>query len=362
MAATQPNPNAPRFSLKFRVVSDGLDSAKAQALNKAGAHAHGGVFPLFPKLPPELRLKIWEYLIAPRIVAIACLDAEAPPPSEEPEEPWTTFPSLSSPTGPPPATIPVLLLVNRETRSLALKHYEPTFSWKVPHVLLSATTSFTPYSPSPHSSHSSHFNSHSHSQFPSSSSSTTTNPPSGSSWSAPSVWFDFAHDAVYLLGELEPCDSFGFNSPTAYFLSREEALRVRRLAVAFAALGYGESGSQHIFGALFHVVDRFARVGAGGKVLVAVAPRDELTHRLVGGETPLVRSEHGDEDGDGGSAVRKRGVGGEEEVNVVQKIWRDWYRGSIVTSSLANVQFELVRESELPEHIAKPLRPARTGP
>lgn len=357
MATTQTNPNTPRFSLKFRVISDGLDSAEAQALNQAGFHAHGGVFPLFPKLPPELRLKIWEYLIAPRIVAIACLDAEAPPPSEEPEEPWSTFPILSPSPGPPPATIPVLLLVNRETRSLALKHYEPAFSWKVPHVLLSATTSFTPYTPSPHTSHS---QSHPH---PSSTIATANNnPPSGSSWSAPSVWFSFSHDAVYLLGELEPCDSFGFNSPTAYFLSREEALRVRRLAVAFAALGYGESGSQHIFGALFHVVDRFAKVGDGGKVLVAVAPRDELTHRLMGGESPLVRSEDGRDgegDGDGVTGSRKRGVGG-EEVNVVQKIWRDWYRGSIVTSSLANIQFQLVRESELPEHIAKPLRPVRT--
>ncbi|KAI1210639.1 uncharacterized protein F4807DRAFT_466977 [Annulohypoxylon truncatum] len=359
MATTQLKPNSPRFSLKFRVVSDGLESAKAQALNRAGVHAHGGSFPLFPNLPPELRLKIWEYLIAPRIVAIACLDAEAPPPSEEPEEPWTSFPSLSqSPTDPPPATIPVLLLINRETRSLALKHYEPAFSWKVPHVLLSSTHSITPFqpftsppslsSPSPSSS----------SRLPHSSSSSNPNPnpnsSPGSTWSPPSAWFNFALDAVYLLGELEPCDSFGFNSPTAYFLSREEALRVRRLAVAFAALGYGESGPQHIFGALFHVVDRFAGVvsgdgGGGGKVLVAVAPRDELTHALVGGEGVLVRD--GDGDGDG-----RRG----EEVNVVQKIWRDWYRGSIVTSSLANVQFELVREPDLPEHIAKPIRPVRS--
>ncbi|XDG02990.1 hypothetical protein ABKA04_002605 [Annulohypoxylon sp. FPYF3050] len=336
MATTQTNPNTPRFSLKFRVISDGLDSVKAQALNQAGVHAHGGVFPLFPKLPPELRLKIWEYLIAPRIVAIACLDAEAPPPSEEPEEPWSTFPSLSPAPGPPPATIPVLLL------PLAGKSH---------------TCSSPPQPPSPPTRpppHSSHSLSHPH---PSSTIATANNnPPSGSSWSAPSVWFSFSHDAIYLLGELEPCDSFGFNSPTAYFLSREEALRVRRLAVAFAALGYGESGSQHIFGALFHVVDRFAKVGDGGKVLVAVAPRDELTHRLMGGESPLVRSGSGD----GGEEERKGGVGGEGEVNVVQKIWRDWYRGSIVTSSLANIQFELVRESELPEHIAKPLRPVKT--
>ncbi|KAI1461138.1 hypothetical protein F4805DRAFT_477518 [Annulohypoxylon moriforme] len=363
MAATQPNPNTPRFSLKFRVISDGLESAKAQALNRAGSHAHGGSFPHFPNLPPELRLKIWEYLIAPRIIAIACLDAEAPPPSEEElEDPWTSFPSLCPCDSKiPPATIPVLLLVNRESRSLALKHYEPAFSWKVPHVLLSATNSFAPFTPPPNSNSGPYLH-------PNSSTSITPNSHPGSTWSPPSVWFSFPHDAVYLLGELEPCDSFGFNSPTAYFLSREEALRVKRLAVAFAALGYGESGSQHIFGALFHVVDRFARVAAEGRVLVAVVPRDELTHALVGGEGPLVRGngEEGGWDGTrdlngnwGGGGPGKRRGRGEEEVNVVQKIWRDWYRGSIVTSSLANVQFELVREADLPEHIAKPLRPVR---
>ncbi|KAI2473417.1 hypothetical protein F4781DRAFT_427431 [Annulohypoxylon bovei var. microspora] len=331
---SQTQPTGPRFRLEFRVASDGLETCTAQALNHAGAHAHGGEFPLFPQLPPELRLKIWEYLIAPRIVGVACLDAEAPPPSDEPEEPWTNFPGLSNhhlhAHAPPPAT-PVLLLVSRETRALALAHYEPAFAWKVPHVLLTHTPFPTPSSSTP-------------------SSSSSYSP----TWSPPSAWFNFALDAVYMLGELEPCDSFGFNSPTAYFLEREEALRVRRLAVAFAALGYGESGSQHIFGALFHVVDRFARVGAEGTVLVAVAPRDELTHVLVGGEGPLVKRRR---DGDGrGKGERK---GEEEEINLVQKIWRDWYRGSIVTSSLANVQFELVSESDLPEHVAKPLRSAR---
>ncbi|KAI0381505.1 hypothetical protein F5Y04DRAFT_254695 [Hypomontagnella monticulosa] len=305
-------PQRPRFRLEFRVLSDGLDTAKAQALTAAGAHAHRGQFPSFALLPPELRLKIWELLLAPRIVAIACLDSESPDSDEEPPEPWTSFPSLQA--HPPPSATPVLLHVNRETRALALAHYAPAFSWKVPHVLL-------------------------HGSYPSSS----------STWSQPRVWFNYAQDAVYLLGELEPCDSYGFNSPMAYFLDREEALRVRRLAVALGALRFGEAGSQHIFGALFHVVDRFAKVG--GRVLVAVVPRDEFTHHLMGGEDMLVRGE-GEED------ERRRGA---DDVNMVQKIWRDWYRGSIVTSSLANVQFELVRESDLPEHIAKPIQTAVAG-
>ncbi|KAI1139497.1 hypothetical protein F5Y05DRAFT_324728 [Hypoxylon sp. FL0543] len=333
MAAVQNNdtspPQRPRFRLEFRVVSDGLETAKAQELNQARIDAHGhdsgDKFTCFPNLPAELRLKIWEYLLTPRIVAIACLDAEAPPPDEEPEEPWTSFPELEVPR--PPA-VPVLLLINRETRALALKRYSPAFAWKVPYVLL-----------------------HNDSPFSSSSS-----PPSvsASTWSRPRAWFDYARDAVYLLGELEPCDSYGFNSPMAYFLDREEALRVRRLAVAFAALRYGESGSQHIFGALFHVVDRFARLD--GNVLVAVAPRDELTHALMGGEAPLVPP--GDVDGEDGEEGEGRGeTNMGDEVNFVQRIWRDWYRGTLVTSSLASVQFELVRESDLPQHIAKAPRP-----
>ncbi|KAI0121591.1 hypothetical protein F4776DRAFT_223320 [Hypoxylon sp. NC0597] len=312
-------PQRPRFRLEFRVVSDGLETAKAQALTQAGKHAHGGRFTLFPQLPAELRLKIWEYLLTPRIVAIACLDAEAPPPDEEPEEPWTSFPELEVPA---PRPVPVLLLVNRETRTLALKRYSPAFAWKVPYMLLHNDSS--PTSPAAAAA--------------------------ASTWSRPRVWFDYERDALYLLGELEPCDSYGFNSPMAYFLDREEALRVRRLAVAFAALRYGESGSQHIFGSLFHVVDRFARLDGGA--LVAVAPRDELTHALMGGEGPLVPG-----DGNGAGV----GVGHrEDEINVVQKIWRDWYRGSIVTSSLASVQFELVRESDLPQRIARTTRRSTT--
>ncbi|KAI1405495.1 hypothetical protein F4819DRAFT_482465 [Hypoxylon fuscum] len=309
-----PATEAPRFRLAFRVVSDGLETARAQALNAAGAHAHGGAFPRFAHLPPELRLKIWEYMLAPRVVAAACLDAEAPPPEEEPEEPWTSFPDLrDGDGGPEPRRTPVLLHTCREARALAQSRYALAFRWTVPMVLLGGG--------------------------------------GRGAWSAERTWFDYARDALYLLGELEPCDSYGFNSPMAYFLDREEARRVRRLAVAFAALRYGEAAPQHIFGALFHVVDRFPGVlGEHGRVVVAVTPRDELTHALMGGEGPLVKSKDGDVKEEVGKSQSR--IQGSDEVNVVQRTWRDWYRGSIVTSSLANVQFELVRELELPQYIA----------
>lgn len=377
-------PQRPRFHLVFRVVSDGLDTPSAQALTQRGSHAHGGAFPLFPSLPAELRLKIWKYLLAPRIVAAACLDAEAPPPDEEPEEPeepWASFPDLfthdsfymsftsTSPfiTAAPVQQDPVLLRVNCETRALALNHYAPAFGWKIPHVLLNGSPSST----------------------------STSTSAVEQRWSQPPrTWFNYALDTLYLVGELEPCDSYGFNSPMAYFLDREEARRVRRLAVAFAALGYGEAaGPQHIFGALFHVADRFPAV-EGGKVWVAVTPRDEMTHVLMGGEGSLMggkgslgrlrlrrveyeidgggeigegvwvgagaeREEEQDEDeGEGGQGGKER----EEELNFVQKIWRDWYRGGIVMSSLASLQFEMVRESELSEHLAKlPMPSASAG-
>ncbi len=281
---------------------------------------------------------------------------------------------------------------------------------------------------------------------------------------------------LYLAGELEPHDSFGFNSPMAYFVGRGDAARVRRVAVAFAALGYGETASQQIFGSLFHVVDRFGQQqlrlrqekikqmqaqaevqlrqeswgthggagcrGSGGggggegggggrgggyggydrsgeqgharesrsqtqtrdggtgtghsngvRILIAVTPADEYTHALMGGEGPLVRSPPSSPspspspspslplplattgeaagvdgssvtqtttmvtatDGNSGDGERELGQGQEQEqeqeTNVVEKIWRSWCRGSIITSSLAGTRFTLVREEDLGQYL-----------
>ncbi|KAI0602264.1 hypothetical protein F4775DRAFT_230649 [Biscogniauxia sp. FL1348] len=398
------NNNSNRFWLEFRVVSDGFEMAAVSKM-RAAAVAGGAPdrFPLFPNLPAEIRLKIWEYLIAPRVVAIACLDAETA--SSQREELL-----LSRPARPP---VPVLLHVCHEARALALSHYELAFAWKVPLVLAGMDLPVFHHShPHPHSrsssspepahfpSSSAHSHSHSHAH--------AHRTPAPPTWSRPRVWFNFALDTVYLVGELEPCDSFGFNSPMAYFLDREEARRVRRAAVAFGALRYGEAGVQQIFGSLFHVVDRFPP--ADGRVLVTVTPADEYTHALMGGEAPLVpfddgdgdgdRNGNGDGDGNGGvdwdgvevmegrsssvsyrsgavasSLSSSRGVEAEghrgarqrpprqaqqEEgnENVLQKIWKYWYRGSIVKSSLANTEFVLVREADLEKHVLDWVAPA----
>ncbi|KAI1431730.1 hypothetical protein GGR50DRAFT_41877 [Xylaria sp. CBS 124048] len=406
----------PSFWLEFKVLSDGLETNKVLSLPLTKWHAKNNrVFRLFPELPMELRLKVWEYLVAPRVVGIACLCLEdgGTPVELQRHEIWGPRAFSAHP-------VPVLLHVNRETRELALKHYELSFEWNVPRVLTGAglpspappalVTAVTPAStpirsrpatasassstatqsdsafpqtsrptnispshmssyhdlldPLPHSSHFSPSLAVANETEPSGTSQ-TNNPASTSTPTAdngpthslrrpasspPRTWFNFDLDAVYLPGELEPCDSFGFNSPMTYFISSQTARRVRKTAVSFRALRFGEAGSQQIFGALFHVADRFAPVD--GEILVCVAELDEWTHGMIGSDTPLLSesywagmqrfSEGSDEDG---------GHIPHHQDNVVQEIWRDWYRGSIVTSPLARLRFSLIALDHLEEHV-----------
>ncbi|KAI1294048.1 hypothetical protein F5Y03DRAFT_326729 [Xylaria venustula] len=367
----------PAFWLEFRLLSDGLETPTVQSLPLTAWHkANTPYFHQFSALPAELRLKVWEYLIAPRIVGIACLYLEdgASSVERQRDELWGSRSIIRPP-------IPVLLHVNRETRILALKHYELSFEWKVPRVLAGAdlhlpapirSPPITPQATHNHPSEAwlpsdnpslSHMSSYHDlldpSPIPSTSSSVSgiglgnksSSLPDGTvperrTSSPPRTWFNFALDAVYLLGELEPCDSFGFNSPMTYFIPSQTARRVRKAAVSFSALRYGETGGQQIFGALFHVIDRFNHQHQHqGEVLVCVTERDEWTHAMMGNETALVvDNRNGNGDGEGG---RNGNVDG----NVVQKIWRDWYRGAIVTSPLANLKFSLIREKDLEKHV-----------
>ncbi|KAI1855313.1 hypothetical protein JX266_000178 [Neoarthrinium moseri] len=326
------------FWLRFQVHSDGLAPS--------GAPFHTA-FPQFSQLPTELRLQIWALLLQPRILLISCQDPEN---AAEQESELALRPTCR--------LVPVLLHVNREARSVGLAHYELAWSWKVPAILAdmdlvssSWDLDVAPVRETPR-------------------------------WSEPRVYFNFQQDAVFLLGELEPCTSTGFNSPMTYFLDREDTKRVRTVAVAFRALRHGESGSQQIFGALFHIVDRIKP--PSGRVLVCVNEGDEWTHGLMGGESPLVPGEsvaygtrqresrlrQGEPEVVHSSLVGRLSLDDEvdrrelseryqrqardppkQEDNVIQKIWRDWYRGSIVTSSLADMQFWLVRESDLGRHV-----------
>ncbi|RYP61721.1 hypothetical protein DL769_007583 [Monosporascus sp. CRB-8-3] len=405
------------FWLEFSVFSDGLDAAAARRMSR-----HHASFAQFPLLPAELRLRIWEYMLPPRIVQVACVESSSSSPSSRRER-RTRREGGARGERREQQQVPVLLHVNRETRALALSHYELAFGWRVPHVLAmnvnNAGGGGAPgayYYPANHYHHEGLPTPAPTTTFPSTHTSSSPNPAPPpqplmvKTGSEPRTYFSFARDALYLRGELEPHDSFGFNSPAAYFVSRADAARARRVAVEFAALRYGEgAGPQQIFGSLFHVVDRFgaagrgrgrgvgeagggwARAGEGGgpdgagkgegkaaaggsglagnTVLVAVTAADEATHALLGGEGPLIRDEDrggkredeevwrrhnggsGDQVGGGGDMTRKDGEGREEQPNIIQKVWRDWYRGSIVTSALAGVRFKLVREEDLERYL-----------
>lgn len=343
MATTSFTPS-PKFRLRFQVYSDGHTLPSSPPIQPG--EEDGAAFSLFAQLPPELRLQIWAHLLAPRILIISCQE-----PSTAAEQ------AVELAARPSARLVPVLLHVNREARTLALSHYELAFSWKVPTVLADMDVS----SPSSLAASSSSSTSSSSSSLSSSSSSSrrspgSSGPPAGRAvaapptWSEPHIYFSFAHDAVYLLGELEPCNESGFNSPVTYFLSRPDTARVRKVAIAFRALGFGENGTQQIFGTLFHVVDRLKP--ADGRVLVCVTEADEWTHALMGGDAPLLSDAGGHYDYDYLSVMRE-GVANREGENVVQKIWRNWYRGSIVTSSLAKMEFKLIREAELESYMSE---------
>lgn len=330
-----------RFWLRFQVHSDGLTPPGLP---------HHTSFSQFPQLPTELRLQIWGHLLLPRIILITCQDHE-----NEAEL------NLELSWRPSCSRIPVLLHVDHEARTIALQHYELAFGWKVPTVL--AELDILPPARDGHN----------------------LVAMAAPQWTEPRIHFNFEQDTVFLLGELEPYTLSGFNSPMTYFLGREETKRVKNVAVAFRALRYGESGSQQIFATLFHVVDRMKP--PNGRVLVCVNEGDEMTHALMGGEAPLVpggldyatrkrlsRPPHGeptdlvigtigrlslDDEVDQREIMarfqRHSEVPQTQEDNVIQQIWSNWFRGSIVTSSLADIEFWLIRENELEQHIRESL-------
>lgn len=262
------SPN-PRFWLEFRTFDDGHSTPPQ---SKPRLNTALTAFPKFGQLPTELRLKIWSHLIQPRIVVASCLQRDERLPQRRKELDARAHGRAT----------PALLHINQESRYLALQHYELSFSWRISKLL-----SDTPISQSAR------------------------------------VWFNFALDAIYLTGELEAYDSYGFNSPMVYFMRREDTRRVRHIACAFSELGYPQQESDQIFGCLWHVVDGFQNVE---RLLLTVGARDEEEVR--------------------GSMLLSTD-------NVMQKIWNGWMCGTTVTSSrMADKQMLLIREEDLVEFIA----------
>lgn len=214
------------FWLEFQVCSDGHYDHQSPRPAAAAAAAAPATFTCFGDLPVELRLKIWEHLLQPRVVIAACLDEEN---AADKRAQLARRPSL-------PAT-PVLLRVCHEARAVALRRYERAFAWRVPAMLARPR-------------------------------------------SAPArVWFDFSRDTLLLLGELEPYDSSNINAPMVYFLDRADARRVRHVACAFEELRFGEVESEQIFGCLFHVLDSFT---GAGRLLITSTDEDLRRHTMIG--------------------------------------------------------------------------------
>ncbi|EFQ33364.1 uncharacterized protein GLRG_08643 [Colletotrichum graminicola M1.001] len=198
--------SAPRFWIDFSLFDDGLDAAATAAAATADTLPR---FHRFPDLPPEIRIKIWSYLVAPRVVAACCFERDHRLPARSVPAPCEPSSSSSPPTCPVAATAaapmvfnptcPVLLLVCRESRALGLAHYELAFSWRVSALAAAVAR-------------------------------------------PPRAWFNFRLDALYLAGALDPRDRYGFDTPVVRFLRPRDARRVRRLACAFSALRYPERG------------------------------------------------------------------------------------------------------------------------
>lgn len=282
------------FWLEFHVCSDGFYDQQQEQQQPDHVAAAAAEFTCFPALPYELRLKIWECLLTPRIVIATCFDgADAGPKRAQ----------LALRKRLPP--VPVLLHISHETRTLALKHYELAFSWRVPSMYAHPLSS------------------------------------------PARTWFNFHTDTLLLLGELEPYGSSNMNAPMVYFLNKADTRRVRHVACAFEELHLGEVESEQVFGCLFHVLDEFR----GAERLVITSTDEDLVRYQAlraGGNGSSVSL------GRGMTGVLDSGFGQHE--NVVQKIWWGWIHGtSVVTSHLRDKQILMVREDGLADFIAEHL-------
>lgn len=264
------NDEKTEFWLEFQIVHDGLED------DPPPKTANASTFACFGALPVELRLEIWECLIQPRVILAACFDSRF---REEKQAQLSQRPKRPS--------VPVLLHVNHESRMFALRHYEQAFSWKLPHRLAGPETGVLPTS------------------------------------GEARVWFNYRLDTLLLLGELEPYDQYGFNSPMVYFLRREDTRRVRHVACAFEELHMSLYESDQVFGALFHVIDMFP---AATRLLITTTPQD-----AEGRHSVLPTAD-----------------------NIVQKLWSAFMGGTTcVASTLANRQVLMIREGDLAAFVAE---------
>jgi hypothetical protein len=314
----------PRYWLEFQVCSDGVIveggrhcESDCNGLSDGTTERPGPdrptQFPRFQELPAELRLKIWELLVTPRIVVVACMSSQ----NEEQKRAQLALRPRR------PAT-PVLLHICHESRMLALRYWELTFSWKISSSLCDGDD--RPMTVQ-------HGQQVGERRFQQS---------LRRAESPPRVWFNFAFDTLLLLGELEPFDMNGFASPSVYFLRKADTARVRHVACAFEELRYGACPDEQIFGCLFSIVDRFP---LAQRLLITSTDRDLETYGSV---LPALGRR-----GSGAPAgTDSNGQMLASETNIVQRIWDGWLMGrSVVTLALEKRQILMVREDGLADFL-----------
>ncbi|KAK8093830.1 hypothetical protein PG997_000515 [Apiospora hydei] len=395
-----------RFRLHFRVLSDG--STAAASPTKSDDNPSSSSFTLFSSLPPELRLKIWDLAASvPRIVLASCLYDGLGPEAEDAQDATGQHHIQELTSRRAGHFIPPLLHASHESRTRALeKHYSLAFSWKVPQfwaadrgrvrrthlnnanngAAASSSDDEPPDWTEPHV----YFNFERDALYLVG----ELEPYDDVGLATPMIYFLRKEDTARVrcaalafsalkYGETGPQQIFG---TLFHVVDRFPRCHMgpRASASTPAATHGNGNGSSSISG-------RNGENGAGAgsssspsgaekakqqqeepRLFVCVTPNDEWTHALLGGTEPLVQGHRGAWDNqrdhghmpesqrnqerqqrqsENGQTHPAGSEGHEEEEpeepeNVLQKIWTDWYRGSIVKSELANVRFRLVTEDE----------------
>lgn len=284
------SPDHPKIWLEFRTFDDGVAAHESDDDENRLQD-----FPQFCRLPPELRLKIWSHLVMPRIIVACCLYNDETLPRRRRELNARADGEKS----------PVLLRINREARSVGLRHYEQTFGTN--------EAELAPWRPDP-----------------------MYLPPAR----PPTTWFNFDLDTLWLTGEVNmndletPADwSYWYGLPILRFLKLEDTSRVRNIACAISELGWPRDGTPQIISRLWSVFRRFPlaqhvplTVGRSDDERIEVARERKLTD-----------------------------IWGNHRVQTeMDSVWNGWLKGTTVMASFGDGRTVLlVREEDLAEFLLR---------
>ena len=305
-------------------------------------------FTRFPDLPTEIRLKVWEHAIFPRLVMAAVVeggddrsDANVTGGAGEQEE-QTAATSMSWRTqlrrrtkvadGRKQRQVPAVLHICRESRGVGLRAYGVGFSWvgarrcyhpvcrAAQNVAVEAETTEMGLSSdaAPPDVVREAVKEHVR-LFPAG-----TDP-----WSfhPPRTFFTKHRDApvqdiLFLAGDLEPCDEeSGLTRPAAYYFSRASAGAVSRLAIPFSSLRIDQIEAEDVATVLFHVLDKFFRLVPDVLTVLVEEGDEEVLGPAEMGRVRGARHVAASAGGNGEGGCTREGGGGGLNDNVVSKIW-----------------------------------------